>query len=96
MLLTVIERPTRLSPNSSLPPWQKERSYEVSFIHSFHGTVFHGARFLSTNGSHFDKARIDRPAPRGQERMEGLMRAADHAVYAPTMRRRRERVTTCA
>ena len=34
------ERPATLSPNGSPPPWQKERSYEVSFFHSFHGTVF--------------------------------------------------------
>jgi hypothetical protein len=39
------ERPARLSPNGSAPPWQRGRSYKGSFVHSFHGTVYtaHGS-----------------------------------------------------
>src|SRR5215831_12363237 len=39
--------------------------------------------FLSTNGSHFDKRRIDRPATSRQHLLDGQPGAADHAVRDP-------------
>jgi len=80
MLLTFVERPTRLSPNGSLLPWQKKRSYEVSFFHSFHSTVFTAhASFRPTGRTSKSwlykwKIAVRSPSPSGPRRAPGNLR----------------------
>jgi hypothetical protein len=88
MLLTFVERPTRLSPNGSLLPWQKKRSYEVSFFHSFHSTVFTAhASFRPTGRTSMKLVLIVQPR---LAKIDSMVSAAPKMTrwVIPTIRRR--------